>query len=93
MIVKYKTSSSDKPIEYGFDKETIDSYVEETGLAEISLGTCASVYADYVEYCESYDYLPCSQNTLSAHLRKEYGVCTIVRKVDGKSCRIYVKKV
>lgn len=93
MIIKYNTGSSKSNQKvYSYDKESIESYVDETGIEAINLGTCESVYADYVDYCDSYGYLPCSQNMMSAYFRKQCNVVTIVRKVEGRSCRIYVKK-
>lgn len=90
MIEKYVGSNEKKT--YGYETVSIEEFIYEVGVENIIHGFTTSVYESYVEYCESFDCLPCSQNLLSSYLRKNHNIGTTVRKVNGKSYRVYVKK-
>lgn len=69
----------------------VEDYVKDRTL-EVLLGcTEPNIYADYLEYCTG-RFIPLTKKMFFTGLMEAYNCKNIIRKIDGKSCRILVPK-
>ena len=77
--------------EYEENNNPVLTFFNEYGMDEIVNNTSQSVYAKYKGYCYANGLQAISNIEFSKQLIKHYDLKQKYTKIDGKSCRVYVK--
>ena len=88
-------TTSDKVLEelgkYRVDNNPVLQFISDLGEDEIINEPTKTVFAKYKEFCTVNNYSQLSHIQFSKALKMECKVSTVVRRIDNKSVRVYVR--
>lgn len=80
--------------EYHEINDPVIGFIKETDVEiDILNQPCTDVYKAYTVYCNDNNYSPLGRKQFSTKLKKDYGIASVVRWVNNKSVRVYVREV
>ena len=78
--------------EYEENNNPILLFFKEIETSEIENNSTKDVYKKYNEFCISNNFTPMSNIEFSKQVNKYYGFEVISKKIQGKTCRVFVRK-